>query len=261
MIKQIILTILCFISVNSFGKEFLLHTDYNCPYFCNEKKMQKKGYILEVLNLFFDKKGIKLKVKYLPYQRIIPELNISNKNISVLPLIDINNHSKLKTFKTSIGINFSAIALKSTDQFSYIGIEDLKGKTIALKPGGLEAQQVTNKLKLLNSGINRTISITGSDSSQRMLKMLSLGRADIAVSDYNSLRFIVGTHKIDNVIIKPVAITRFTPMFITFQKMPIQFKKLDKDFTQFIKDLRASGQLQKILDKYNIEDWKKFVVR
>ena len=261
MIKLAILTILCFISINSFGKEFLLHTDYNCPYFCNEKKMQKKGYILEILNLFFYKKDIKLNVKYLPYQRIIPELKLSNQNISVLPLIDINNNSKLKTFKTSIGINFSAIALKSTDKYTYISIDDLKGKTIALKPGGLEAKQVTNKLMVLNSGINRTISITGPDSGQRMLKMLNLGRADIAVSDYNSLQFTVGTYKIDNVHIKPVALTRFTPMFITFQKMPLQFKQLDKDFTHFIKDLRASGRLQKILDKYNIEDWKKFVVR
>jgi hypothetical protein len=256
-----ILFFLFLFSTSAYSNEFLLNTTYNCPYFCNETKVSKKGYVLDILYLFFKERSETLKINYLPYQRIISKLEKSNKNISVLPLIDINNNSSLKTFSTSIGINFSAIALKKKDDFSYIGIEDLKGKTIALRSGGLEAKQLTNKLIAINSGNNRIISITGNDAGRRMLKMLSLGRADLAVNDYNSLQFMLGTYNLSNVIIKPVALTRFTPIFITFQKAPEKFKKLDKDFTLFLKKLRRSGRLKKILKSYNIEDWKKFVVR
>lgn len=261
MSKFLLLFIIFTNSVSSLASETIILLDYNCPYFCNQKETKQKGYVLEILNQFFKEQNKQLKIKVLPYQRIFQELPESDKNISVLPLIDINNHSRLKSFTTSIGINFSAIAVKSTDNFTYIGIEDLKGKNVVIKSGGLEAKQVRTKLKALNLGVDKTINITGPDSGKRMLKMLALDRADIVVSDYNSLSFLVGIHKVKNIDIKPVALTRFTPMFITFEKPPKDFKKLNTDFTKFMKNMRTSGKLKSILDNYNIEDWKRFVVR
>jgi ABC-type amino acid transport substrate-binding protein len=238
-----------------------VNAEYNCPYFCDEKVTKKKGYLFEILTLFFESTGNKLNVNYIPFPRIFSKLKTDNHQLGVLPLIDINNNSLIRSFTSSVGINFSAIALRTKNDFDYIGINDLKGKKISLRPGGLEAEQIRKKLSIVNNGKDLISTVSGSNINRRMLMMLSHKRVDVVVSDYNVLRYLNSNPSFGELIVKPIALVRFTPVFMAFEHEIDNFNKLDRQFTSFLSMMRKTGKLSKILKKYNLSDWNRFVVR
>lgn len=248
-------------TLSVYAKEFVIHAEYNCPYFCDEKVSKKTGYVFELLSLFFIKQGFTLKVNHIPYPRIFSQLKLNNSQLGILPLIDIHNHAKVKSFTSSIGINFSAIAIRTKEQFNYISLEDLKGRRVSLRPGGIEAYQIRSKLKSLNGNIDQVQSISGTDINTRMLKMLIHKRTDVVISDYNVLRYLNSKLPKALVTIEPIALVRFSPLYIAFENKIDNFDTLNLRFTQFIQEMRSSGKLKKILNEYNLEDWKKFVAK
>ena len=109
-------------------KQFTVNAESQCPYFCDLETHGKDGYISDILKEFFKSEGHSLKINHVPYKRIFSKLKKDDSQLGVLPLLDINNHSDLKSFTFSIGINFSGIGVRTVKNESYISIHDLKGK-------------------------------------------------------------------------------------------------------------------------------------
>lgn len=90
--------------------------------------------------------------------------------------------------------------------------------------------------------------------------MLHKKRADFIVADFNVLSFynIKDSDENMKLNILPSSIGGFTPLVLASRRTDDFIKNFGEAIASYVKDTRRNGELQSILEKYNVSDWKQF---
>lgn len=229
-----------------------------CPYFCESSK--DPGYIAEIILKASSNSPIEVHLLNIPERRITDLLKKGIIDVSVLPSAEIRKDPDLFSLKARLGVHFLAIAnLEENEPMQ--SFSELKGKTVVFSGGEHDYRVLDQRLKKLNkSEKSLIISLTGKNSPKRQKKMLYKKRADFIVADFNVLSFynIQETDKNAKLNILPTSIGGFTPLVLASQRTDEFIKAFGELIANYVKDTRRSGELQTILEKYNVSDWKQF---
>ncbi|PIK15180.1 transporter substrate-binding domain-containing protein [Halobacteriovorax sp. JY17] len=251
-----------FLSFNVSAKRtYKIALSSSCPYYCTEEN-HKKGYIVDLLDLFFKKHGIKVKFETTPYARLYDNLKSGVSDLALFTSLDVRNHSNFIIYDVTLGVSSAGIVSRTGTNPVVLDFIDLKDKILFLTPGSKASEIIYNEVGKLNKDSSSIQLITGSRIHDRLIDLVALGRADYAIDDYNVLKYFYSkSAKKNKVVLTPTSISGYNPLkFVSSKSLPIQ-SIIEKDLNKFVEQYRKSGKLQILLKKYNIIDWNIVLTR
>lgn len=244
------------------AKTVTLAADEWCPYNCSAEDKAKPGYIIEIAQTVLGKAGYRVEYKTMAFQRAMQE--VLNGTLSGAICIDDPTATEAETLyqkangkaarflqTAPMGMPSVSIFTSSTSTWTFdpanpeASLKALGGKVGIPQGYSFDLSPTLQKMGLL-------VEISGDAPLQQLLKMLEGGRLAAIMDDSAVIQYEAAQIGLGNKI--RLAGNTEDPLACT-----IGFNAKDKDYVDLlnkgIAELRASGELAKILQRYNIKDW------
>jgi polar amino acid transport system substrate-binding protein len=243
---------LAFILILTFpaiAKEKIVFGTINyCPFVCEGNK-ERPGLMIEIAKETFHNSPYDLKVSYMSLKRAVSE--VKNNNVDGF-ILGSKVHFKSNHFPKTVTSPQPIYFFKSTEKnWKYTGIDSLKGKRI----GAIENFNYMNKS--INDFLKTSKDITWlghSNAHKRAFELLNLGRINTFIGGSYSTQYLANVHNASKFISKASKPISFYDNYISLtNKLPVNKRdKILKLLDEKMKELKSSGKLQKIYNKYSI---------
>ncbi len=227
-----------------------------CPYNC-EMSAADKGYIVDIAKAVFEKAGHSVEYKTLPWARCIRDFE-GGHSTGLVGASKTEERVKLGYVfpEVKVGVAENVFFVKSDDTWKYEGIKSLE----KIGFGAIKDYSYGDELDkyvVANANAQTKVQIIAGDSAlgQNFKKILA-GRIDATVEDravgmYELKKQAISTQ------VKEAGGLGPDDLYIAFSPKIEKSKEYAAILDKGVKELRASGELQKILDKYGLKDWSK----
>ncbi|MGE0085216.1 MAG: substrate-binding periplasmic protein [Desulfococcaceae bacterium] len=269
MIAMFIL--LCAMAFPAHAEEVLnMITTEFCPYVClPEKKGGDIGFVLDIFKTVFEKKGYAVRFDVQPWLRALKtfdekksfdgllaatRIHPVNKDIAVFPETEICLYThKFYAVKDSPLVG----------KWKYTGLDSLKN----IRLGGIMGWSYSSAeiTKYVNETPEPFVSaMSGNNLIVRNMNMLLKKRTDMYVENEYIVSYFIykeiyaGNKDMENIVpVDNVPVDEGVG-----ESYPVFYKdrngqKYADLFTEGMKELRASGQIDSIMAKYGLKDWRK----
>lgn len=229
-------------------------TDEWCPYDCIPSQNNGKvGYLGDMLVAAMEKHGHKVEFVEVSYSR-----GLTLVREGKLDATEACFREEAPDFimpPTVQGISNTTFFSLKDSTWRYTGIDSLKqAKMIGVIKGYDYVEP--ELMDYINQHPDNVLEITGEKPLERLLEMLLAGRLTTVIEDKSVLEYkLQQMGKSDLVSVSgttPVVIDVFTGFSPANEKSKIYAQILSDE----IENMRQTGELQKILSNYGIQDWK-----
>lgn len=233
------------------ANEIVLVADEWCPYNCAPED-KNPGFMVEIAKFVFAKEGHSVIYHTAPWARAI-HLVREGKHQGIIGtgrtetpdfiFPDIELGRATHTFYTSKGHPWKYNGLDSLKEINLGVIEDYSY-------GNLDNDYIKP-----NKGSEKIQVINGENGLMRNIKKLSYGRIDALVDDKTVFQHQLYITNTPNDF-SEAGLADFEDVFIAFSPKLKESKSYAKILSRGMKQLRKTGKLEEILDKYGVEDWR-----
>ncbi len=255
---MILLLVLFFTSI-AFSDTIRIAADEWCPYNCKPNS-DKPGYMIEIAKLVFEKAGHQVEYEIKPWSRSIMECR--KGKIEALPGATKGEVPDFIFPDENFGASIVFFFTKKGSTWRYNGIESLKDVKV-----GIQADyEYGERLDAYFAKHNKTsaVQVMKSETPLKLnIKKLIKGRIGTIPEDkYVFLNLAKKMNKIDQIQevgmdpIKNIADFHATKVYMAFSPKNPKSKAYATTLSKGIIELRASGELKKVLDKYGLNDWQ-----
>lgn len=233
--------------------EIVLAADEWCPYNCKPDS-DRPGYMVEIAKLALERAGHKVTYITVPWSRALKR--VRSGHIDGIIGVMKEEAPDLIYPQTDLGQSDDALLVRHDETWSYKGISSLH----KIRLGGVLDYEYEKKLMPYIRGnkndTSRVYLHGGEKPIPQLINLVLKKRLDAVIGDKNVLLKHVGSMKIGNQIRFEAIHGTYDPVFIAFSPVKqgsiIYADLLQKGLTE----MRRSGELQKILDRYNLQDWQ-----
>lgn len=229
-----------------------LRADEWCPYNCAEDS-DKPGYGVEVAKEIFSKAGHTLEYKTMAWARALED---GRKGAIVAVIGADKSEAGDYVFPSQpIAVIDNSFLVKKGNAWRYAGPASLE----KVKLGGIQGYSysgVVGDYVAANAKNAARIDMVGGDNALEMnLKKLAAGRIDVTVDAKPVLAYkLMKLNLADKV--EFAGSTDAADIYIAFSPANPKSKEYAAILEKGIADMRASGRLKQILDRYGVSDWK-----
>jgi polar amino acid transport system substrate-binding protein len=228
-----------------------VRSDTWCPYVCDNKAAP--GYMIEAIVKIFEKHGHKVNVEIVNWARAVNETRQNKATVIVGAMV--NDSPDFVFPEKSFGTGDDYFYVLKDSNWAYTGEASLKGKRVGVINGyayGGKVDDIIRKRK------DVFISISGEHPLDQLFRMLGSKRLDAFIENDAVFRYTLSALKLnpndykrvsENVADDPRLWAAFSPK----NKKSVAYGKI---FSKGIVELRQSGELNKILNKYGLTDWE-----
>lgn len=252
--KTLLLAIsLLFLSHTLFAEELKISAKEHWPYTTKMKK-KKQGYTYDILRAIYGEQ-YDVKLDVFPWARAM--LNASlNKNQAIVGIHKTPENEKAYIFpKRTIGMTGNAFFVLKNSDWEYQGLPSLETIKLGIVKDVEYGSEFEPYFKKNTKNYDRLHIAKGTDALDLNLRLLTLGKLNAVFDDTQTILSTANTMKIGSQI-KAVGFDNTNPIYVAFSKQFPQAQALaDRYDTQIVK-MRQSGELDRILFRYAIEDWK-----
>jgi polar amino acid transport system substrate-binding protein len=256
MMKLVFISCLLFFINNVLAKEVLTfgYTEA-CPLMCPNQK--DKGFTTEITKTVLEKSGYTVKFESLPWSRAV---DFANKGTLSGLICTGQEESPLLIYpKLEEGIQNDCFYGAYSDKWKPNDLTSfINRKTIIFK-GWVYEQKYKDKLgEKIYFKTFKEFSLEGG-YFKRAIKMVQRGRAHAFWSDENMFKYFLKQNqsiKEANIVKKLGCIKRQKLYLGMSPKFPKLAKKVNRDFDKGMREIRKSGELDKIMAKYGLTDWE-----
>lgn len=222
------------------------------------KAADGSGFIIDIIKAIYEPLGHRVVYKTMSQKRAKTRFAAGRYNI-LLNVKKLKKKNDDYLFSTqSIGQTGHVFFTHANTNWRYYGDTSLEMVTLGLVNGQkypeLAAYIEANKsLKLRLQFVDAANAAEALDLNMRKL---AKGRISAIYADKYSADFYRKNMELEDTIIDAGELQKTKPLFLAFSPSKTNSKELIKDFDKGIAELRKSGKLAEILDKYGIKDWK-----
>ncbi len=224
-----------------------------CPYACIESKDLWTGYIVDILNQVAKEAQKDISFHDIPNSRLVQSVRHRQIDIAILPEYSFRYEPDIIASQSTIGFSLAGLATSKDDAFQYTDISDLSSGFIIVADIGSETAKIISDIGLHAKNAKPSI-VSGADSINRLLKIIEIRRARFGIGEYNLLKSESKNFK--NVKVQPTSLAGFSSTKLALLKTRSELKEFDQRVYQWLTKARKTGELEKILNKYNLEDWQ-----
>ncbi len=237
---------------SSFADTIKLRADEWCPYNCTPKSA-KPGYIVEVATKILEEAGHKIDYQIMAWTRALEGLKTGDVDGAIGASKD--DAPGMVFSDAPQGKMINAFFVKKGSSFKYSGVSSLNSVKLGAITGYSYFPELDEYIKAKKDKVDL---VAGDDALDKNIKKLEAGRIDVLVEDQNVFSNKVSelgmSAKFDEAGRVPVSET--SELYIAFSNKNPKAKEYAKLLGDGIKKMRASGELAKILAKYNMKDWQ-----
>ncbi|MBP9838167.1 MAG: transporter substrate-binding domain-containing protein [Proteobacteria bacterium] len=213
------------------------------------------GYMVEVAKIVFEKVGHKIDYQIAPWNRSI--LDAEKGNIDGIIAAAVGDAPKLLFPSEPLGRVEEAIFVKANNPWKYTDSESLKTQKIGIISDYSYGDKFDEYIKANKEDKAKIEVLAGDEALNQSIKKLSLGRVTAIFCVPQVFYQTVNDLKINkDDFIQAGSSGDKDDLFIAFSPAKESSKKYAEILSNGINELRASGELKKILDKYELKDWK-----
>lgn len=233
-------------------KNLILKSDLWCPYACDEKAVNK-GIVVDVVTAILEKKGYKITYSNVNYARALKE----NRDGEIDGVVgcakeDAPDFIFPKTHQSEAIYQY--FTLKNSN-FKFVDFDSIKNKKIGVINS--YTYDVTTT-ELVSKKHPSFVVVSGDLGLGQLLKMLE----NHNIESFVEAGYVFSSYLIENKIdlnkYKLAGTPKQVPQKITvgFSPKKADSKKLADYIDIGMKELKRSGELNKILAKYNLKKWE-----
>ncbi len=239
--------VLFFIVSPAHADTITLVADPWLPY-VGEEGTDEYGFMVEFVMETLGKAGHKIVLKNMDWDKAIEETRQGKYTaISGAAKEEAPDFVFPENEQAMGGSNYFVLKGNS---WRYNGIESLKGKKIGIMSGYGYGEKLD---KLFKDNPN----IVAETKLINLLEMLSEGKIDIIIEDYNVFMLLAMKSYMDEEIVNAGSDGEFNPLYIAFSPSNPKAKEYAKILSDGMDKLRKSGILKGIMERYGLKDWKK----
>lgn len=257
-----VITLAClfvFFSVGVHADTITIKSDEWCPFNC-EPGSDSPGYMIEVARIIFQKAGHTLIYENMPWSRSIVQAR--KGNIDAIPGATKGEVPDFIFPEEEFGASMTYFFVKKGNPWKYTDVNSLAQVRIGVQED-YEYGPVVDEYIEKNKNSMRVQAVKSEDPVTLNLKKLLKGKIDAFPEDklvflYNAKTMGV-LDQVEEVGVIPTESREdfeATKVYIAFSPANPKSKEYAQVLSDGIKKMRASGELQKILDKYGLKDWK-----
>ncbi|WP_413580628.1 substrate-binding domain-containing protein [Bdellovibrio sp. HCB288] len=222
-----------------------------CPYLCEKGPKRWTGYLNDILTSVAKENDIKIQIVSLTDTELPKALMAKTVDYIILPSYLVRYEPNFQAVGPKLGISFTGALFTPGVRIRVVDQDSLTDMRIAFARLGQETE-----LKLNPAEFKKSTKIEGHDVADRMIKTIIERRVDLALGDYNVLRYTLLRRQHLNLELQPTSLTGFNSLSLVIvpeNKYPLELQDL---LNTWMEKARSNGQLEQILRKYNLLDWK-----
>lgn len=232
-----------------------VRADYWYPY-NGDPADAKPGYAIEILKAVFEKGGGKLDYAVMPWKRAVSDAEKGGVN-GVIGALKSDTPDFVFP-EEPIGLSENTLFMKKGSSLTFTGLDSLKGKRLGVVNGYSYSEKLDEYIKQNQGNAQAIDESTGDNPVEQAIRKLQAGRIDVFVEGKTVFWAQVakmGLSKDD--FVEVAKVNEAEPLYVSFSPKKDDAKALAAKLTAGIRELRASGELAKILTKYSVPDWAK----
>lgn len=234
------------------ARTITLAADPWCPINC-EPGAPLEGYVIEAARQIFSQAGIDVEYRISPWSRVL--LDVENGHLDGAVGVYGTEAPDLVYPDVEIGLSDNGFFVRKDFEWEYNGLESIKNVRVAFisdydyGPPFLEYLQN-------NPGSPNVTMTRGSDALERSFLMLVNSRVDVVINDVAVGQHFL-THFPDRDKVRYAGAQGLPePVYLAFSPKNPASQEYARIFTEGWRQLRASGELARILGRYGLVDWK-----
>jgi len=241
---------------DAFGDQIILVADEWCPYNCDPKS-ENKGYMVDLAIQIMGEAGHKVKYMALNWSRSI----IKSREGEYHGIIGASKTeaSDFIITKEPLGLVSNHYWVKKGDPWRFKGIQSLKNRWLGIIQDYDYGKELNNYIKKKEGTFDVQVR-AGDDALDILIRKLEHGRINTLNEVENVFKYKVkmlgktdlfedAGHDMTTIEDNYIYVA-FSPFFL---KKSVEYAKL---LNEGLIRYRKNGQLQKILSKYGLKDWK-----
>ncbi|QGX38802.1 substrate-binding periplasmic protein [Permianibacter aggregans] len=245
----LLLAVLC--SALSHADQVTLRADVWFP-MNGEPGSANPGYMIEVADKAFAAAGHSIDYANMPWERAVAEVRAGKIDCAVGAYKE--DAPDFVYGDQHLGLDTQAFFVKKGTPFRYTGnLEDLRNVSIGIIGGYSYGEDFDEFIKQPGLSVQ---SISADNALEQNIKKLLAGRIVTTLDSVPVVRAKIKEMGVQDQIVMAGQFGEPTPMYIACSPAKPTSKQYVAILDKGIRDLRASGELKKILDKYGLEDWQ-----
>lgn len=250
-----LLACICVLTLPVGADVISLRADEWCPYNCDPGS-DESGYMIEIVTLVFEKAGHTIDYQTLSWSRAVLDAQ-TGKYTGLIGA----TKAEVPEFifpEEPLGVASDFLWVKKGNPWRYAGVDSLK----QIKLGAIQDYDYGEEVLAYMDEHKDSLSVqvaVGEKALEKNITKLEMGRIDALIENKAVFQYTVhGLAKAD--LFEEAGEISDTLennlVYIAFSPALPQSQEYARILTEGIRELRASGEFQKILDRYGVSDWK-----
>ena len=228
-------------------KTLKFRADYWCPYNCKPTD-NRKGFIVDILEKIFVKEGLQINYDTLNWARAI--LKTRSGEFDAIIGAAKNDAPDFVFPDTPLGNPNNCFYTRTDSTWKYTDINSVKDITLGIIKDYAYFEALDNYIKNPENQKHLEVNF-GDDVQIKLLLKLLHKRMDVFVEDATVIQFIQKQNPQFKEIRKAGCVIS-EPVYVAFSPQNPSSKKYAKIFDNRFKELKRTGELQKIFEHYGI---------
>lgn len=224
-----------------------MRADSWCPYNC-EPGSRKPGYVVEILYQALSKAGYTVDYKILGWDQSLKEAQ-DGKISGVIGASEGELKGGIST--QSIGMAKNCFYVKANSEFRYNGVKSLIGRKIGVISGYKYGKELDDDII---STPGKYTQASGDSPLEANVSKLEAGNLDMVLENESVFSYMIGGDEL-NPKYKSAGCLADDRLFVSFSGKNPKAAEYVKLINEALVNLKNSGELKRILDKYRVKDW------
>lgn len=234
---------------NEYFRTIVVGADEWCPYNC-EPGHEAPGYVIELLQRIFTDSGFSVEYVVKPWKRVLHEVRMGYMDAAVGAITV--EAPDLVYPDAECGFTRTGL-YRANPSWTYTGPKSLAGLVFGTAQGYSYGEALDG---LIAEGLLQTEARSGEAPLETNIRMLLRGRIDGLLADKGVLTYAATKIGVADQLYFGGTPDPGTPVHVAFSPISNKSGKYAEIFSAGIRKLRRSGELDAILAKYRLTDWR-----
>jgi polar amino acid transport system substrate-binding protein len=232
----------------------VIAADIWCPFNCDKKDTQQ-GYMVDLASKIFAAKGIKVEYRIMPWSRVLQEVMDGQIDGAIGTAKVEANGLIFPTVEQ--GRMRNAFWIKQDQPWRFEGISSLQKVILAYIASYSYSRDVDTYLANPEHQ-QKVVALHGKKALDSALGMLRAERVDAFIEDESVLRYNLQRLNLQNIINAGYVDfeTQRQNLYIAFTPIKPEAKEWASILSKGTAEMRANGQLDELLKRYGLQDWR-----
>ncbi|MBU6234727.1 MAG: transporter substrate-binding domain-containing protein [Alphaproteobacteria bacterium] len=227
----------------------MLAADIWCPINC-APDVEPKGLAIDIAEKIFEAKGYAIKYVAIPWTRALEEAR-SGEVDGAIGVMKEDDESLIFPQTPLLTVTDDFYVLEG-QEFAYTGVESLRGKRLGVVRDYVYSDALTALIESQRKQRGIVQAVGGVTALEQNLRKLEAGRIDVLVEMHPVIEQFLKTNTI-TAKLKHLGGVDNGVAYVAFTPAKPRSAELARIFDDGVATLRASGELQEIYARYNVE--------